>query len=42
MEEKDKTEFNNNGCPTTCPCLEDYPDCYCMEIINDDENNDCD
>ena len=41
MEEKDTTKFNKNGCPITCPCIEDYPDCYCMEIT-DDENSDCD
>ena len=27
-----ETEFDENGCPVDCPCLELYPDCYCKHI----------
>jgi len=36
MEDNKKTKFNDNGCPVDCPCLDDYPNCYCMEIIDGD------
>lgn len=31
-----ETKFNENGCSVNCPCIADYPDCYCMEIQKDD------
>lgn len=26
------TECNENGCPVDCPYIEDYPNCYCEEV----------
>lgn len=38
--EEEMGKFNDNGCPYNCPCLDDYPNCYCEEILKGDKNND--
>ena len=38
MKEIKETEFDDNGCPRNCPCREDYPDCYCQEILEDEND----
>lgn len=36
------TVFDENGCPIDCPCLEEYTNCYCMEIQKDHDENEAD
>ena len=31
----EETIFDENGCPIHCPGLDDYPNCYCMDLIAD-------
>lgn len=33
-EEYTETEFDEDGCPRYCPCKEDFPNCYCMDIMD--------
>ena len=37
MMQDSKTKWNDNDCPYNCPCIEDYPNCYCQELIEEDE-----
>lgn len=34
-EEYTETEFDEDGCPRYCPCKEDFPNCYCMDIMDE-------
>lgn len=34
-EEYTETEFDEDGCPIDCPSKELYPDCYCMNLIDE-------
>ena len=34
-EEYTETEFDEDGCPRYCPCKEDFPNCYCMDIMGE-------
>ena len=29
------SEFDEDGCPTDCPCKVGYPDCYCMDLMDE-------
>lgn len=31
----DITQWDKNVCPVDCPCKEDYPNCYCQEIMDE-------
>lgn len=35
-EEYTETEFDEDGCPSDCPCKETFPNCYCMDIMDDE------
>ena len=34
-EEYTETKFDKDGCPKFCPCKEDFPNCYCMDILDE-------
>lgn len=36
MEDYKPDVRDENGCPIDCPCLDCYPDCYCMHILEGD------
>lgn len=36
----EETEFNEHGCPISCPSIEDFPHCYCGNAHIDDNSDD--